>query len=151
MLTTETTSKPLKLWAKMLHLACLCTKLLLWRFPYSASNVTFSHYYIFSCWIIFQWISMEIVCCLVDNSSCPHIAWPITSFLVFQGHSRDVYHTKRMFKVSCVLWSGDNKFILSGSSDHNVRLWKSQSNEKMGIVSKTGKFTLFSDNLLIKI
>lgn len=58
-------------------------------------------------------------------------------FIFLQGHSRDVYHTKRMFKVSCVVWSGDNKYILSGSSDHNVRVWKSKSNEKMGVVSIT--------------
>uniref|UniRef100_A0A0P4W640 Sof1-like protein domain-containing protein n=1 Tax=Scylla olivacea TaxID=85551 RepID=A0A0P4W640_SCYOL len=58
----------------------------------------------------------------------------IRIFKTEEAHSRDVYHTKRMFKVSCVLWSGDNKFILSGSSDHNVRLWKSKSNEKMGIM-----------------
>lgn len=58
----------------------------------------------------------------------------IRIFRTEEGHSRDVYHTKRMFKVSCVLWSGDNKFILSGSSDHNVRIWKAKSNEKMGIM-----------------
>ncbi|XP_042228262.1 DDB1- and CUL4-associated factor 13-like [Homarus americanus] len=55
-------------------------------------------------------------------------------FRTDQGKSRDVYHTKRMFKVNCVLWSGDNKYILSGSSDHNVRVWKAVSHEKMGIM-----------------
>ena len=53
----------------------------------------------------------------------------------FQNSSRDVYHTKRMFKVTSVLWSRDNRYILSGSTDHNVRLWKARASEKLGIVS----------------
>lgn len=40
-----------------------------------------------------------------------------------------------MFKVNCVLWTADNKYVLSGSSDHNVRIWKSVASEKMGVVS----------------
>lgn len=58
----------------------------------------------------------------------------IRIFRTHEARSRDVYHTKRMFKVGCVLWSGDNKYIVSGSSDHNVRVWKAVSNEKMGIM-----------------
>lgn len=58
----------------------------------------------------------------------------IRVFRTDEGKSRDVYHTKRMFKVNCVLWSGDNKYILSGSSDHNVRVWKARSNQKLGIM-----------------
>ena len=55
-----------------------------------------------------------------------------------QKHSRDVYHAKRMFRVESVLWSGDGKFITSGSSDHNVRVWKANASEKMGAVSEIG-------------
>ena len=40
-----------------------------------------------------------------------------------------------MFKVNSVVWSGDNKYILSGSSDHNIRIWKARASEKLGIVS----------------
>ncbi|KAK7020296.1 DDB1- and CUL4-associated factor 13 [Halocaridina rubra] len=55
-------------------------------------------------------------------------------FRVDEARSREVYHTKRMFKVNCALWSADNKYVLSGSSDHNVRIWKAVANEKMGVM-----------------
>lgn len=58
----------------------------------------------------------------------------IRIFPLDEGRSRDVYHGKRMHKVTSVLWSADNKFIYSGSGDHNIRIWKSRSNEKMGIM-----------------
>lgn len=53
-------------------------------------------------------------------------------FRVDETKCRDVYHTKRMFKINCVLWSADSKYILSGSSDHNLRIWKAKAHEKMG-------------------
>lgn len=52
-----------------------------------------------------------------------------------QGHSRDVYHTKRMARIFCVKWSWDNKFVLSGSDDGNVRIWRAKSSEKTTAVS----------------
>ncbi|XP_076069329.1 DDB1- and CUL4-associated factor 13-like [Oratosquilla oratoria] len=63
----------------------------------------------------------------------------IRIFRVDEGHSRDVYHGRRMFKVNCIMWSGDNKYILSGSSDHNVRIWKSKANEKLGVMRQREK------------
>ncbi|KAK4325021.1 hypothetical protein Pmani_004378 [Petrolisthes manimaculis] len=63
----------------------------------------------------------------------------IRIFRTTEAHSRDVYHGKRMFRVNCVLWSTDNKYILSGSSDHNVRIWKAQASEKMGILAPREK------------
>ena len=57
-------------------------------------------------------------------------------FDVNQGRSREVYHTKRMQRVLCVQWSGDNKYILSGSDEMNIRLWKANASEKLGVVSK---------------
>lgn len=47
---------------------------------------------------------------------------------------RDVYHTKRMSNVLSVLWSMDNKFVLSGSNEMNVRVWKARAAEKLGPV-----------------
>ena len=47
---------------------------------------------------------------------------------------RDVYHTKRMSNVLSVLWSMDNKFILSGSNEMNIRVWKAKAAEKLGPV-----------------
>lgn len=40
------------------------------------------------------------------------------------GHSREVYHTKRMQRVFCTRFSGDATYIFSGSDDMNVRVWK---------------------------
>lgn len=41
------------------------------------------------------------------------------------GHSREIYHTKRMQHVFQVKYSMDSKYIISGSDDGNVRLWRS--------------------------
>ena len=35
-------------------------------------------------------------------------------FPVDKGRSREVYHTKRMQRLTCVAWSRDNRYILSG-------------------------------------
>ena len=40
------------------------------------------------------------------------------------GHSREVYHTKRMQRVFAVRYSGDASYVFSGSDDMNVRIWK---------------------------
>ncbi|VDP09087.1 unnamed protein product [Soboliphyme baturini] len=48
------------------------------------------------------------------------------------GRSREVYHTKRMQRVRCVLWSSDDRYILSGSDEMNIRLWKARASEKLG-------------------
>jgi len=47
---------------------------------------------------------------------------------------REVYHTKRMQRVIAVQWSLDNKFILSGSEEMNLRVWKANSSAKLGVV-----------------
>jgi len=51
------------------------------------------------------------------------------------ARSRDVYHTKRMQKVFSVACTLDSRFVLSGSDDGNLRLWKMHASEKLGIVS----------------
>ena len=50
---------------------------------------------------------------------------------------REVYHTKRMQRVVCVRWSLDDKYILSGSDEMNIRVWKAHASEKIGVVSDT--------------
>ncbi|XP_073703717.1 DDB1- and CUL4-associated factor 13 [Garra rufa] len=55
------------------------------------------------------------------------------------GHSREVYHTKRMQHVICVRWSADNRYILSGSDEMNIRLWKANASEKLGVLTKREK------------
>lgn len=61
----------------------------------------------------------------------------IRIFEVNKGHSREVYHTKRMQRLTCVGWSLDNKYIISGSDEMNLRLWKAKASEKLGVVSNT--------------
>lgn len=51
-----------------------------------------------------------------------------------QGRSRDIYHTKRMQRLSGVAWSKDNKFIITASDEMNIRLWKARASEKVGIM-----------------
>lgn len=57
-------------------------------------------------------------------------------FLSF-SKCREVYHTKRMQHVICVKWSADSKYVLSGSDEMNIRLWKANASEKLGVVSPT--------------
>lgn len=48
------------------------------------------------------------------------------------GHSREVYHTKRMQRVFAVRFSGDASYVFSGSDDMNVRVWKANASEQLG-------------------
>lgn len=50
------------------------------------------------------------------------------------GRSRDVYYLKRMQRIFAVQFSGDAKYILSGSDDTNVRLWKARASENLEVV-----------------
>lgn len=52
-----------------------------------------------------------------------------------KGHSRDIYHTKRMQRVFSCKWTPDSKYILSGSDDGNIRLWRANASERGGIKS----------------
>jgi DDB1- and CUL4-associated factor 13 len=66
----------------------------------------------------------------------------IRIFKTREGHSRDVYHTKRMqrsFKLFPVVLTGrvfavkfsmDAKYIVSGSDDGNVRLWRANASDR---------------------
>lgn len=59
-----------------------------------------------------------------------------------KNHSRDIYHTKRMQRLTCVLWSMDNKYILCGSDEMNIRMWKARSAEKLGVLRPREKTAL---------
>jgi WD repeat and SOF domain-containing protein 1 len=52
-----------------------------------------------------------------------------------QGHSRDVYHTKRMQRVMAARWTPDSKYVLSGSDDGNIRIWRANASQREGIKS----------------
>ncbi|XP_078072820.1 DDB1- and CUL4-associated factor 13 isoform X2 [Mustelus asterias] len=66
----------------------------------------------------------------------------IRIFPASKGHSREVYHTKRMQHVMCVKWSADNKYILCGSDEMNIRLWKANASEKLGVLAPREKASL---------
>ena len=51
------------------------------------------------------------------------------------GHSRDIYHTKRMQRVFSCAFTGDSAYVLSGSDDGNVRIWRANASERSGIKS----------------
>lgn len=55
-------------------------------------------------------------------------------FPVNRGRSREVYHTKRMQRVVAVEWSLDNKYIVSGSEEMNLRVWKADASAKLGVL-----------------
>ena len=58
------------------------------------------------------------------------------------GVARDIYHTKRMQRVFSVAYTLDHKYILSGSDDTNLRLWKARSSEKIGQLSSREESSL---------
>jgi WD repeat and SOF domain-containing protein 1 len=43
------------------------------------------------------------------------------------GHSHEVYTTKRMQRVFATKFTGDSTYIVSGSDDFNMRVWKVRS------------------------
>eukprot|EP00475_Leptophrys_vorax_P022178 TRINITY_DN3017_c0_g1_i1.p1 TRINITY_DN3017_c0_g1~~TRINITY_DN3017_c0_g1_i1.p1 ORF type:complete len:469 (+),score=124.85 TRINITY_DN3017_c0_g1_i1:43-1407(+) len=55
----------------------------------------------------------------------------------FSFKSREVYHTRRMQRVFCVKYTADNKYVLSGSDDTNVRIWKARAHEKLEVVRES--------------
>jgi len=66
------------------------------------------------------------------------------------GTSRDTYHTKRMQRVWTVNYTTDHKYILSGSDDTNIRLWKARASEKIGQLSSREERALDYRHALIK-
>ncbi|KAJ3352474.1 rRNA-processing protein sof1 [Allomyces javanicus] len=58
---------------------------------------------------------------------------------VQSGHSRDVYHTKRMQRLWAVRFSMDAKYVLSASDDGNIRLWKAEAAATTGVMNARQK------------
>jgi len=52
-----------------------------------------------------------------------------------QGHTPEVYHTKRMQRVSSSIYSADARFVITGSDDGNVRIWKAKAHDKLGVIT----------------
>lgn len=72
----------------------------------------------------------------------------IRLFRVREGHSREIYHTKRMQRVFCVKFSMDSKYTVSGSDDGNVRLWRANASERAGVKSAKQRAKLEYDAAL---
>lgn len=66
------------------------------------------------------------------------------------GHSRDIYHTKRMQRVMAATFTPDAKYVLSGSDDGNIRLWRANASERSGIKSARQRQKLEYDSALIE-
>lgn len=81
------------------------------------------------------------------------------------GHSRDIYHTKRMqrsatpcpdtmalvsnfIRVFCAKFTPDSQFLLTGSDDGNVRLWRANASKREGIKSARQRQKLEYDEAL---
>ncbi|KAI4092038.1 MAG: hypothetical protein LQ344_003693 [Seirophora lacunosa] len=65
------------------------------------------------------------------------------------GHSKDIYHTKRMQRVFSALVTPDSKYLLSGSDDGNIRLWRARASSRAGIQSFRQRQKLEYDATLI--
>jgi WD repeat and SOF domain-containing protein 1 len=52
-------------------------------------------------------------------------------FDVGAGRSKQMYHAKRMQKVMAVCWTIEDHYLLSGSEDANIRIWKSDASAKL--------------------
>lgn len=52
-----------------------------------------------------------------------------------RGSQPEVYHTKRMQRVLATAFTADARFVLSGSDDGNVRMWKANASEKLGVIT----------------
>ena len=65
-----------------------------------------------------------------------------------EGHSRDIYHTKRMQRVFSCCFTPDNAYVLSGSDDGNIRLWRSNASASSGIKTSRERQKLEYDDAL---
>uniref|UniRef100_A0A0A9WR51 DDB1- and CUL4-associated factor 13 n=1 Tax=Lygus hesperus TaxID=30085 RepID=A0A0A9WR51_LYGHE len=63
--------------------------------------------------------------------------------------SRDVYHTKRMQRITDVVWSSDNKYIINSSDEMNLRIWKAKASEKLGVLRPREKRALNYNEALV--
>jgi WD repeat and SOF domain-containing protein 1 len=66
------------------------------------------------------------------------------------GHSRDIYHTKRMQRVFSCAWTPDNNFVLSGSDDGSIRLWRAVASARQGVKTAAQRQKLEYDDALKK-
>ncbi|CAA9994142.1 unnamed protein product [Nesidiocoris tenuis] len=71
---------------------------------------------------------------------------------IFEGQkqfSREIYHTKRMQRITDVVWSSDDKYVINASDEMNLRIWKARASEKLGIIRPREKRALNYSQALI--
>ena len=69
-------------------------------------------------------------------------------FKVRTRHSREVYHTKRMQRIFTVKWTNDATYVLSGSDEMNIRIWKANASQKLGRLTRREQQSLeYKDKL----
>lgn len=69
-------------------------------------------------------------------------------FPVDGSRSREVYHTKRMQRLNSVVWTADNNYVISGSNEFDIRIWKARASEKLGTLSRREKMNFrYQDKL----
>eukprot|EP01084_Bolivina_argentea_P245588 411141_1 len=66
------------------------------------------------------------------------------------GYSKELYKNKRMYNLEQVRWTYDNKYILSGSADGVIRLWKSNRSKPLYKINKRQKNSIQYSNKLIQ-
>jgi WD repeat and SOF domain-containing protein 1 len=60
-----------------------------------------------------------------------HLLWLLSRWCVDAYLAcSDVYHTKRMQRVFSVAFTTDTRYVLSGSDDGNVRLWRAEASQR---------------------
>lgn len=64
------------------------------------------------------------------------------------GHSRDIYHTKRMQRCFSARFTPDSNYVLSGSDDGNIRIWRANASKREGIKSARQRQKLEYDEAL---
>lgn len=47
-----------------------------------------------------------------------------------------------MQRLTSVAWTLDDKYILSGSDEMNIRIWKARASEKLGVLKQREKLAL---------
>lgn len=63
--------------------------------------------------------------------------------------AREVYHTKRMQRLFSVKFSGDARFVFTGSDDHSIRIWKANRSEPLRNLSrKEDKALQYNEKLI---
>lgn len=73
-----------------------------------------------------------------------HAAVCAPSFLLcVNGRLKDLF-----YRVTSTVYTADARFVLSGSDDGNVRIWKARASEKLGVVTTREKAAMeYRDSL----